>query len=318
MLSINNFLSLRAKQTGRVCRNLGIFRCLFMFCLLAALLLQLVGAVRASPIWQWGLFFGLMLWFGHIARSDLDFLKLSISNYRYVLWAEYTILQLPILVFLLAIQNFGAAGLLLGLILLMPYAPSLGLKRYKLKGYVYQLTNIKWLNFEAKAGLRRSWLAFLLLYALILGFMFFEGAFFIGVVLFTLLLSQDYNAQEDYAIFQSRFEKSSLCSVVGRQILFLRLLLLPCELCFLLYHGEAIWYLVFPEIAFTSVLMAFAVVYKYSMFWPDAQGSVSNSLPIALFLMGLCVPFFIPVCIWQLITRWRLAQKRVNMFAVYE
>ncbi len=304
------FLKLRCLQLGRLVADLGILRCMIWLFFGGALLFQAAAFLRGQPLA--GLAIGCLPALWHWQRQDLAFLQVLLPNFRLALVLEYACLNLPILAFMLFIGAYPVALGITVLTAILPLIPSFSAFQFPQKK---QKRGANWwlrLNFEAWVGIRRFWPELVLVYILMLLTLHFEASLFVGLVILTVFLGKHYNYQEDYWVFQKRFERSQITSLVGRQLFFLQIFFAPARLCFLFHHAD-IWYLLLPEMLFTSVLMAFAVVYKYSVFWPDPRETVSNSLPMSLFLMGLCVPFFIPVCLWQLIVRWQKARYRIRL-----
>jgi hypothetical protein len=119
------YLRLRLRLLGRVLREIGWLRLALGLPMLLLGVLQSLVVLAAHPAGRW-LVPLLLAWMGlaaHRRRADWQFLLVAAPEFRPWLAAEYVLLALPVALGLLALHAAGPAGLALGLVAAVAWAP---------------------------------------------------------------------------------------------------------------------------------------------------------------------------------------------------
>ncbi|MEK6478935.1 hypothetical protein WJR50_15420 [Catalinimonas sp. 4WD22] len=284
---ILSFLSLHLKQLIRVLKELGLFRCLIVLVLLS---FALARVFTLSPdLLCFVLIFSLFSL--HILRKDKAFLKF-LPIRRYLLYAvEYHLIASPFYVRLLLDQQWITSLLSFTATSIIPFVNVILMSN---GAALHRLKLIPAESFEWKSGIRKHSFIITALYMLAISLYQYPYVAFVVLVLFTLLSTTFYNEGEPLQMVE-------VFQLAPRQFMFMKwkmqLLLFwtgctPLMLIYLL-GNTAYWYVLPVLILVCSVIQILSINLKYSFYVPGE--SVDKSIFIAIYVLSLFVPFFVPV-----------------------
>lgn len=292
-----NFLSLRVRQ---IYRNISSVSWIYQLILLAMLSLAIIGLSVKSSQTQGSLILPILLAFAigsaHWLRPDFWFLKINFSNYKWLLFTEYTLWSLPMLVGLLFSPHYYLAPtyLLFLTVLVCFVAPIRNVnKKAKALKFVPEVL------FEWKSGLRRSIYPILLIWLAGLIFSYHVGIGIMSIFLVGLATLDFYARCEPINILLARQQghQAYLWGKVKGLLLVSSMLYIPLLISFYLFH-PAQWLI--PTVI-TLVMLSYQIyvlTIKYAFFEPNTKSSRHTVLR-ALGALVLVLPFILPA-IWVL------------------
>lgn len=294
-------LHIRFKQVYRAASGLGLFRSLFLTALMIFLLIALYTYV-SLPEWSGWISAAYLasIFIMHIKRADEQFLKVNIANYRAILFFEYLLLAMPLLICLIYFQFFELASVTL-----------IGLAAITFLGFAFQkkgLNNriIKAIPdeaFEWKAGIRKYFIFGIIVWLTGMFTSGFVGSAPIAILVLSLMVANFYESGEPLTILLSSelnpkqflFRKilivQAICSVV----------LLPLIIAFFIFHAE-LWYIPVIEFVLISFFLWYSILLKYAFYKPNQQ-LIAGQIFTAIGAMSLFLPFLIPL-VWILSVRF--------------
>ena len=309
--TISKLIKLRLAQAGRISQSIGLVYILIAVFLLSGIIFKFLEDLHVRPNPLYGLYFGILPFFIQMNRKDQYFLKTLDVNIRLLFILEYLILSLPFLCILLAFKNFQASGVLLLCSVFSAFIPIL-----KQNGNTFRknlsLGFIPIHLFEIRMGIRKHFFTVLLLFLPALIFSFYMGVMPVFVFFFTLICTTFYDDIEDRPLIEEYATNSFIHKKIKSHIIFFQMLLLPHYLMFLIFHSSY-WYFLPICILVSSMIFAFAIVYKYKVYYPG-RVKAFNGTAMAIFSFSMLNPLFAPLTIFMLIHYYRKAIKNMQLF----
>jgi hypothetical protein len=301
------FIKIRLFQIYRTAKGLGFFRTLFILGLIVLLGLGVFTQTTKTPDSYYisGIYL-LMIFWVHLKRKDIHFLKSHFINYKLGLLMEYSLLIIP-LYFSLIYFNQWMSLILVIILALLVVNLNFKLKQKSLNTFIQRLIPAD--CFEWKAGVRRS--LFFIITIWVLGII---SSFFIGsvpVVLYILgIFSISYYEKNEpiQMVFAYEMDANSfLMHKIRLQLVFFSIIALPLIISFLLFHYNY-WYIPLIEYFVFITIQIYIILTKYAFYQPNVE---SNNVQLFEIIgaMGLFIPFLIPI-IWLLAIRFYIKSKK--------
>ncbi len=302
-------LEIRLRQAWRSARSVGGLW-LIGLPLAVVFYLSLLSSLVRQPveiITTFGLLPPLLI---HLRRRDLFFLKKQGFPLRLVLFTEYALLSLLLVVPVASLSgHYPAAGFCLAGSLAIPFLPQWN--RLPGSARPWALPFVPYLAFEWRSALRRYRWLFLLFYLPGLGLATYTGAPLLSVVLFAAMLPDVYSDCEPKELMEPFFSRpGGLWRKLGLHAALLLSGLMPLAIIFFIFSPEA-WYLMPLALLAALLYQAFAILYKYAHYFPGRR-KVHNGITAGLFALGLIVPFLAPACLVYLAVLYRKAKNKVE------
>jgi hypothetical protein len=299
---ILTFLLLHLKQLFRLLKELGIIRSLILLFLAGA---AMARAFTLSPSRPDLLCFVLVLslFSLHTFRKDKAFLKI-LPVRRYLLYfVEYHLIASPFYLRLLLDRHGMIALLAFAAISLIPFV---NIRLNRNGSSFTRLNFIPSEAFEWKSGLRKHGLLIAVLYLLSLSLYQYPYVAFVVIVIFTLISTTFYNEAEPQQMVE-------VFQLAPRQFMFrkweMQLMLfwtgcIPLMLIYL-FANFAYWYVLPVLVLVSSIIQILSINLKYSFYAPGE--SINKTIFIAIYVLSLFVPFFVPVPLVMMLNYQRKA-----------
>lgn len=311
---VKAFTRLYIRQFGRLLRELGLWRRIFLLLLVIMLFMVLISKVNShSPFIAIAAFVSLLTL--HFQRKDRQFLKIVNIDEKLLFFVHYHLLALPLyLIFGLFLQLIPFL-LLFTSISLIPLLSS----STPFSGYIFSFRSLNLLqllplnNFEFVSGLRKHKIYLLVLYGLALVFFQYPMVAFCTIIVFTFMSTSFYNESEPWImleVYQLPPRKFLLQKIKSHLSAFW-VLCLPLILLFL-FHQVEYWYVMLVLMVVSSVIQALSICLKYTFYEPGKN--FDNSIFMAIYGLSLLVIFFIPVPFVMLVYYFRKATLNLNHY----
>ncbi|MCG6185862.1 hypothetical protein [Maribellus maritimus] len=296
---IKALLTIRLKQISRGIVGIGLFRMLFLIALLAfagfALYVKSADEVVSKYI---SIGFLLLVFYVQVKREDKLFLKTHFSSYKMLLFSEYLVLALPVIICFLIHKQWIALSFLAGLVIV----PSIDFKtRYSnLNTKLQKLIPVD--AVEWKSGVRKHFFVIVPLWIIAAGTSFFIGSVPIVIFVFGILILGFFEKCEPYQVLLAyEINASKLLKLkIKRQIQLFSIPVLPLLALFVLFHPEN-WYFSVAEYLIFCSLLVFGITAKYAFFKSNEKSPAAQTF-VAIGTVGSIIPVFLPV-VWFL-TVW--------------
>jgi len=306
-------LKLNVKQLIRTLQEIGIFRTIVLILLVIggyfiginkiienehqSILATIVAALIVSI---------------HGNRKDKYFLRKTTSKRYYIYVFQYIIIIFPLLVTAFVKLNF----IFIGISLLSIFVISALNLNFVFKNNFKQIT-FKFINptlFEWFTGIRKNWFTLILLYVLSFVLYKYEIAILIPTILISLTITTFFLEGESNFILQSfrKNAKSFLKFKIINNLKLLQLLFLPQYFFYLIMYPKH-WFVVFIPIIFTSILLIFTILTKYSNYAPARNLNV-NMFHIAFFTLCFIQPYLFPIPIIWIIRNYRKSIENLEFY----
>lgn len=306
---IKAIFALRVKQIGRELYSAGLFRLL--------ILLVLVGFVgfylyikSADAVMSRYLAIGMLLLLlsVHFKRGDKAFLKMQFSHYKYIYFAEYGILSLPIACSLALQGQFVPLMILLigiWLIVQIDVKPKTSSLNTRLQETLPNTC------FEWKAGVRKQMLILVPVWGVGLCTSFFIGSVPVAIFIIGVVTLGFYEENESLPMLTSRElgAKKLLWDKLKTYILLFTIVLAPLIGAFMVFHHLYGYIPLIEYVIFVS-LAAYTLMVKYAFYRPHTKTSAAQ-VYIGIGVLGAFVPILLPV-VWVL-TLWFYVKSVHNL-----
>lgn len=303
-------LEIRLRQAWRSARSVGglwliglPLAVVFYLSLLSTLARQPVEIITAL-----GLLPPLLI---HFRRNDLFFLEKQGFPLRLVLFTEYALLSLLLVVPVALLSgHYSSIGYCLAGALAIAFLPQRG--RRGSGARPWGLSFVPQQAFEWRSAIRRYGWLFLLFYLPGLGLATYTGAPLLSVVLFAAMLPDVYSDCEPKELMEPFFSRpGGLWRKLGLHAGLLLAGLMPLAMLFFIFSPE-VWYLMPLALLAALLYQAFAILYKYAYYYPGRR-KVHNGITAGLFALGLIIPFLAPACLVYLAVLFRKAKNTVEL-----
>ncbi|MDC0230820.1 hypothetical protein OAK19_02550 [Aureispira] len=309
-----NYFLFRLKQLFRVLKDIGVANILLLLPVIIIFILGALQHILTSNNVSAALCLLFLITSIHFTRKDRFFLEQLKAPLFLFFLLDYIIICCPGLAcFIFWGKWYNLLGIGIGTLILSLIRPTYAsnLKRNKLT-----LLNLKWIPislFECRSGFRKNIIGFICLY--------FSGIFLsyypiaLPIVLFIMALG--------ISSFFHVFENKDLLLAVNRNMDLLpiksfgslkmfNLLMLPHYILFVIQHNSYQYLLFLMVICILSqFIIVFSICMKYKSYRFNAY-KLYSSLPLAIFIGTMCIPFLWPITIIMLIQYWKKAQENLS------
>ncbi|MDD2196029.1 MAG: hypothetical protein PHE03_03395 [Bacteroidales bacterium] len=309
---IASLVNIRFKQFYREILRIGLFRIVVLLGLTIMLFIFLFVQASQFPNALYTSIVILLLFFLlHIKRSDKLFLKINFSNYKWICFAEYTLVAFAFLVFLIIHSHWYLALLLvfaLGVIVQLDF---------KVTRVTYNTRIQRWIPnecFEWKSGVRNLFILTLCIW--LVGFLF---SFFVASVPFTMvvlgIISLSFLEKGEPYQMIIAYEKAPnnfLLLKIRQLVALLTIVCAPLILSFLVFHYE-LWYIPFVILLMFCILQVYAIFVKYSFYEPNSN-SPATQMFVGIGIVGFMVPVLAPLVILLALRFYFKAKQNLNFY----
>lgn len=303
-------LRLRFNQFARILEEIGVIYVMLLLLLLFPLLMGLLDKIAAIPaLWMAGF---VLVIFGniHLNRPDKYFIKLILHRPYLMYLMEYAVLALPIIIWLIYLQNWWAVALLLSGIILVGWIPlTLRLRQRQNPLLRFPTTFIR--HYEWVNGLRKS--AYMILPIYVVGLVLSSYIATVPLVLFLLgLISTDFYMDCEPRIFIELYggnARSFLRKKIGTHLLIFWLACLPLVILFLIFHASY-WYILLVVMVLVSIFSILSITLKYASYQANIR-LTQNGIILALMVAFTCLPFGQPIPLVMTVIYYRKALKNL-------
>ncbi len=294
-------------QFVRNLSGLGILRILILLGLIFFAGAYVFSKISDSPNDYY--FFALSLLFIvviHLNRRDIKFLRITFNNHTVPVFFGYVILLTPVFVVYVLFQK----ELLLCISIICLFAISGYTGGYgRINRKIFLVNFLPEINFEIRAGLRKSGYFIPCIWLVGLIFSFFIASVPIALFLLGILSLSFYEKRESLTMIIA-FEESGKTFILNKYkniATYYSLAVLPLVVLYLVFH-PLYWYVPLIELVALYSLQFYFICTKYSsIFTPET--SFGNSLKLSIgTLLGL-IPVLIPI-LWILSLRNYFKAKR--------
>lgn len=306
-----SFLHIRGRQVTRIFSSVNWLYRLILLGLVCSAIAGVAVVSSKSESNTLFLTYVLLLLLLHWFRSDFNFLRIHIPNYKIICFVEYFILSLPLIAGLLYSNRLSLIAVyLISLIGLVYFIHP---KKIISKSS-FSLLFVPSPYFEWKSGIRKHFYPIATLWVSGILFAFHMGAGITAIFLIGLMTIGFYNYCEPVEILSAAQlnPKKIMAEKVKGLFLMSGLLFLPILIAFVLFHPNH-WYIPVIEIALMTSYLFYALSIKYAFYEPQTHSSKNNVL-LALGALVLTIPFLLPA-VWVLsIKLYFQSLKKLNFY----
>lgn len=304
---IKELLQIRVKQFLREVMLLGIFRTVFLMILFSFIIIAILKYTSQTPhIYFTAIIYLFIIMSIHHRRKDLNFLKTQIDFYKRILFVEYTILIIPLIMGLLYNQYYGIIGFILIVIVLISATEStLSLK-------ISNRKFLRWIPdhcFEWKAGIRNFFFWVTLIWIMGLATSFNMGAVPVAVFILGLIPLGFYEYGEPLPMILAyeRNANNFLLYKIQMHIKLFSLLSFPLLFSFMAFHSDK-WYIPVIEYVILLSVHLYIILIKYAFYEPNRKSRGSQTFGL-IGIMGIFFFFLLPV-VWVLSVYFYFKSKK--------
>jgi hypothetical protein len=250
----------------------------------------------------------------HFTRKDRFFLEqLPVPIFFFYL-LDYSLISSPVWACLVFWAKWSNLALLFAGILLLAFIKSpYGSHSTQKGGNWFQLNWIPIELFEWRSGLRKNISLLLPLY--FIGLIFSYYPIVIPIVIFIIAFNIpsffQFYENKDLLLAVNRNKRLLQIKAWGSLKLF-NVLMLPLYILFIFFHHHGYQYIgaLFVVSILSQMIIVFAICMKYKNYRFN-HFKVHNSLPLAIFIGCMFIPFLWPIPILMLIQFWKKAQENL-------
>lgn len=294
-------LHIRFKQIYRDASGLGLFRSIVAGGLIIFLLMALFTNISKPGLGGWitaGYLVSILII--HVKRPDKRFLKVNVANHHGILFFEYVLLAIPLLVCQLYLHYFEVAAITILALVVIPFT-GFSIQRKGLNNRFIRAIPDE--AFEWKSGVRRYFIFMAMVWLVGIFASNYVGSVPVAIVLLGLVMVNFYEYGEPLPILMSQELEAN--KFLFRKILIVQaifsVVLLPLIIAFFIFHPE-LWFIPVIEYVLISFILWYAILLKYAFYKPNQQ-LIAGQIFTAIGAMSLFLPFLIPL-LWILSVRF--------------
>lgn len=296
-------LHIRIKQVYRAASGLGLFRSIVAGGMIIFLLMALFTNISKPGLGGWitaGYLASILII--HVKRSDKRFLKVNVANYHGILFFEYALLAIPLLVSQLYLHYFELAAISILALVIIPFT-GFSIQRKGLNNRFIRAIPDE--AFEWKSSVRKYFIFMAAVWLIGIFASNYIGSVPIAIVLLGLVMVNFYEYGEPLSVLMSQELEAN--KFLFRKILIVQaifsVVLLPLIIAFFIFHPE-LWFIPVIEYVLISFILWYAILLKYAFYKPNQQ-LIAGQIFTAIGAMTLFLPFLIPL-LWILSVRFYL------------
>ncbi len=290
---IANLISIRLKQFYREIIGIGFFRILVLLAIsfLLVIFLYLQTSKVPNSIYT-SIVVCLLILTLHNKRVDKLFLKINFNSYKWIIFFEYLLLSLVLLVSLvingfwyLAIFTIAILGIIVQL-------------NFSIKSKSYNTRIQKWIPnecFEWKSAVRTLFPIMLSIWLIGFSFSFFVASVPMAMAIIGIISLNFLEKNEPYQMI-TVFEKDPnkfLLLKIRRQLAMLLVIWAPLIISFQIFH-YTLWYIPIVILLIFCILQVYSILVKYSFYQPNGK-SAAAQIFVGIGIIGIMLPIFAPL-----------------------
>jgi len=308
---IITILKIRLSQFFRLLKEIGLFRIIALLLIVwfVSFLVYQILILPENTITSL-IVIVLLLLSLHASRNDKHFIKTTIKNPYLIYLSEYLLLILPVHVIWIVHLNWTAIGLLMLIVLFIPFIP-INFKLHRI-GEIFKLLlnpfssnlNSKFKvslpfisirSFEWISGIRRNLILLLPIYLLILAFSFKSYVAVVGMIFLSILVSGFYYHGEprEFVEFFAKNPGKFMMRKILINIKQLIILFSPILIIAMIFQAHT-WYYLIGAVIISFLIQILTIIFKYALFEENANLN-RNSIIVYGNILFLLLPIFWPV-----------------------
>lgn len=308
---------IRLRQVGRILKTVGWGLLAVIIPLAFVFLLSILQFLQNIEQHWAALAFIAAFLTAHGMRGDEKFLQMTSpgQKVKQIYFFEYTLAALPFYLLFAAVLNywlfpfFVQAGILVISFLKAGFSAKTAQKSF-IKWTRIPVEAIEW-----RAGLRQNGAVFLLIWLGSLGLAYFTAAPLLGIFLCAAVSTAFFeNLEPKEWILPVKKPGGFLFQKAGLHLAVFHCLMLPHYLAFLIFHFQY-WYFLPAAAGAASLMLSFAIFYKYSQWLPGRLSANSGTL-VGIFILFLLIPFLMPAVLLALVWAYRRARNQLRFFEI--
>lgn len=310
---ISSYIFFRQKQLFRVLKDIGIGHLIILTPILILVVLGILHTILTHSDPLVPILVLVTLIGNHWTRKDRFFLEQLPCPLRLFYIIDYSLLCSPFFAcFIYWGQWFNLLLLLAGLLLLSIIKPPYAKVSRQKALHFLPLNWIPLEIFEWRCGFRKNPLLFLVFYGSCLALAIYPITAPSCVFLMALGVTTFFQFFEhkDLLLVVNKDQKL-LQKKASLSLKLFNVLMLPHYLLFLFLHqGYTYWGALFIVSIVAQLLIVFAISMKYKSYSFHGH-KIYNSLPLAIFVACLTIPFLWPIPVLMLFNFWKKAQENL-------
>lgn len=305
-----NFLLVRKAQLVREFKALGLFYSLLLITgMISFLFFFYKYQVTTNNALFSASFSTLVIFIIHISRKDHNFIYRVSLNPSLIFITEYFALLFPFLILSIAGISYPVFLISFSGAVLISFIPVKS-RTFFSTGIVSRL--LPKTNFEWKSGTRKTGILTALIYIASLALVAIPFASIIALWFLLLVTASFYDQGESREMIEA-YElnaKKFLITKFKQQIILFMIPAFPILLISFLFFPDRWWfYLLF--LVFAVMNIAVFVFTKYAV-WRSSEINRSGSIVNTMCMLGLFLPFFLPLPIFVIIKNYRKSINNLN------
>jgi len=303
---------MRSIQLKRSIASIGLLRSLIL--VLFTVYLQIIISYtinNTNKALYLTLAYAAILFSIQMSRRDINFLKLTVRNEKYILGVDMCLLSLPIIIPLALFYHWKLLILLMLLICLFITFNRTFQVRNTWVNLLHFLPN-NW--FEIRVGIRERFLFIAILFAFWIFMISFKWATPLFLFLWGIIQVSFYEKNEPYQMILA-YEKNQfyfLRTKVIVQIKFFVISILPFVVMYTLFHWQQL-YIVLIECFIIILLHVFIINVKYA-FYQDGNNVIIVKILFLIGILFLVFPILSPLFFVAIPYFAHRAIKRLNFY----
>jgi hypothetical protein len=309
---IQAIIKIRLKQIQRATRGLGLGRFIFLSFFMGFIVLGLLfieTSKAPNSYYTTGIYSTLLILI-QINRKDKRFLRIHFNNFKWILFMEYLLLIIPLLICLIfhgQLLSIILVAILIFLIINIKYNP----RRKTLNTAIQRLIPAD--CFEWKSGVRKTLFIIIFLWVIGMGTSFFIGS--VPIIIFILgIFPLIFNGKDEplqmilaFEMGTNRFLKHKIIT----QLFLFTILSFPLILSFLIFHDE-FWYIPITQYVVLIFVHLYFILTKYAFYKPNQTSSPSQAFS-SIGGLSILFIFLIPL-VWVLSIYFYFKSRKILNF----
>lgn len=299
-------------QILRTLRELGVIRIMIGAVVVTIGSTGLAKAIQTAEHPEIGLVLtALVLLAIHLQRMDKTFFELYARRATHIYQIEYMLMVSPLVAMFLA---FGFWQISIGIMLIALTVPFIGLKTRSITFNSKLQRLIPASAIEWKSGVRKMLIPLVLVWSVGLLGSYFIPAVPIAILLIGMLVSGFYEKMESLPILladelsPTRFLRNK----IRVSLALFSLLNMPLIMAFTIFH-PAQFYIAIAAFVLFGFLLIYAICLKYAFYLPE-PGASGNQMLLAIGLMGIFIPFMLPLFLFFIFRFYFKAKSNLNLY----
>ncbi|MFA7379527.1 MAG: hypothetical protein WC150_03650 [Bacteroidia bacterium] len=247
----------------------------------------------------------------HVQRNDLNFVYHHLLKPFTAIVIEYTFYSLPVLAALLLQQKFIAAGIVISVLLLIPFYKPVKNTNTSLP-HLSRLIPAK--HFELLSGVRANWKWMLPLYLACIGLCWVRILPLLLLWFLIMTVTSWYTIYEPLHMLRAQGLNARKI-ILGKCLQHGGLLFMfqaPVVVLQVIFQPD-LWWMALFYIPMLWCIIALSICLKYSTYSASETQSANNII-MSLVSLGVLLPFILPVPVLMLVVYYRKAVHNLTLY----